>query len=433
MYGRTYGLTKLQGLIVLLLVVLGVGGVLHFPRGWAAYQEWRLSRLSLKQLEALAQARPVDVAVHYHLGTAYARANEHDQAAHKFLRVVRLQPLHARAFNDLGVTYMIQGKQFEALLALRAAAQADPSYAKAHANLGRLYLTVHSPYSATNALRRAVQLDPTDALAYADLALAHQETFNFKESLASYQKAVKLAPRNPDIWSGMSETYRGLARHDAAEKAVRRALQLNPKHSAALAVLGRLLFERAKSPEDFRRTEQLLKQAIVSDPENVGALYSLGRVQRKLGKDREATKVLEKAFSLSPSDISVMYQLGLAYVAVGRKEEGKRLLKRFEAIAALVRERDVLQKKVDDEPDNLPAHLRLAQLSLLFQEPAATVRECSFVLKKQPNHAQAHRFLALALRSLGHREEAEQHLQQALALERANGSAGQQVHRSMGK
>jgi Flp pilus assembly protein TadD len=421
---RAGGLTKLQWLIVLLLLVIAVGGVLHFPRGVAAYQEWRLSRLSLKQLEALAEKRPHDVLAHYHLGAAYARANDLDNAARAFVKVVNLQPLHARAFNDLGVTYMAQGKQSEALLALKAAVQADPSFAKAHANLGRLYLMVRSPYSATNSLTRAVALDPKDALAWADLGVAHQETYNFKKSLEAFLKAAQLAPQNPNVWSGVGETYRSLARTQDAEKAFRRALKLNPKHAGALLGLGRLVFEQTKSREDLRRAEKLFNQSVASDPQSVTALYHLGYTQRKLGDERGAVKSLERAFRIAPADTSVMYQLGQAYVAVGRKEEGQRLLKQFERLAALIRERDVLEKRIDDEPDNLSAHVRLAELYLIFDEPSKAARLCRLALNKQPDHARAHRLLAAALQALGQRAEAEHHYQKAMELRRGSGEIG---------
>ncbi len=418
---RPHGLTKLQWLIVLLLLVVAVGGIVHFPRGMAAYQEWRWSRLSLKQLETAAEERPHDVAVHYYLGTAYARANKLDEAARAFVKVVNLQPTHAKAFNDLGVTYMAQGKQSEALLALKAAVQAQPSFAKAHANLGRLYLMVRSPYSATNSLTRAVELDPQDALAWTDLGVAHQETYNFKKSLQAFLKAAELAPQNPDVWSGMGETYRSLARPKDAEKAFRRALKLHPQHAGALLGLGRLVLEQAKSREDFRRAETLFNQSVTSDPQNVTALYNLGYTQRKLGDERGAVKSLERALRFSPTETSVMYQLGQAYVAVGRKEEGQRLLKQFERLAALMRERDVLEKRIDDERENVSAHVRLAELYLMFDEPSKAARVCRLVLDQQPNHARAHRLIAAALQTLGQRAEAEHHYQKAMELERRGG------------
>jgi tetratricopeptide (TPR) repeat protein len=416
-------LTKLQGLIVLLLLVVAVGGVVHFPRGVAVYQEWRLSRLSLKQLEALAEERPHDVAVHYHLGAAYARANKLDDAARAFVKVVNQQPFHARAFNDLGVTYMAQGKQSEALLALKAAVQAQPSWAKAHANLGRLYLMLRSPYSATHSLTRAVELDPQDALAWADLGVAHQETYNFKKSLEAFLKAAELAPQNPQVWSGMGETYRSLARPEEAEKAFRRALKLNPHHAGALLGLGRLVFEQARSREDLRRAEKLFNQSVASDPQNVTALYHLGYTRRKLGDERGAVQSLERALRLAPAETSVMYQLGQAYVAVGRKEEGQRLLKQFERLAALMRERDVLEKRMDDERENVPTHVRLAELYLMFGEPSKAARVCRLILDQQPQHARAHRLLATALQALGQRAEAEHHYQKAMELERVGSSA----------
>ncbi|MCS6862713.1 MAG: tetratricopeptide repeat protein [Abditibacteriales bacterium] len=423
---RPRRLTKLQGLIILLVLIAVAGGVVHFPRGVAAYQEWRLSRLPLKQLEAAAKEHPQDVRVLYHLGTAYARANRLDDAARTLVKVVNLQPTHAKAFNDLGVTYMAQGKQSEALLALKAAVEAQPAFAKAHANLGRLYLMVRSPYSATSSLTRAVELDPKDALAWVDLGVAHQETYNFKKSLEAFLRAAALAPQNPDVWSGMGETYRSLARPADAEQAFRRALQLNPQHAGALLGLGRLALEQAKSREDFRRAAKLFRQSLASDPQNVTALYNLGCTQRKLGDERGAVRSLERAFRLAPTETSVMYQLGQAYVAAGRKAEGQRLLKQFERLAALLRERDVLEKRLDDERENVPAHVRLAELYLLFNEPSKAARVCRLALAQQPDHAHAHRLLATALRMLGQRAEAEHHDQRAMELERSAGSPAAQ-------
>jgi tetratricopeptide (TPR) repeat protein len=196
---------------------------------------------------------------------------------------------------------------------------------------------------------------------------------------------------------------------------------LDSKHAGALLGLGRLLFEQAKTRDDLRRAEQLFSQSAASDAQNVGALYNLGYARRKLGDERGAVEALERAHAIARNETSVMYQLGQAYLAVGRKEEGKRLLKEFEELASLIRERDVLEKRLDDERDNLPMHLRLAQLYLLFQEPAKSVRVCRLVLDQQPDHVSAHELIARGLTALGQRAEAERHLQQAVTLKRGNG------------
>jgi cytochrome c-type biogenesis protein CcmH/NrfG len=386
---------------LVLLALFAVAAVLF---GWWFKGHARrsgLQRASLQQLQTDVKNHPHDPLPRYYLARAYARAQQADKAIREYEALLRLNPHHAKALNDLGTLWMLLGSNEEAQKFFERALRADPHFARPRANLGRLYVTTKRPYLAAEELARAAEIEPKDAAIWRDLGAAYRATMNFKKSLDAYRQATTLAPQNAELWWGMGEAYRGLAESAQSEKAFREALRLNPQHPQSLEGLGRVLLERARSRKDLLRAKRVLHQAVTLDPRNVEAFYTLGCVQRQLVDEQGAARSLEKALALFPSHYGAMYQLGLAYVAVGREKEGRELLKRFETILALQRELRALQLKIADQPDDVKARVRLAELYLLFQSPQEAVGECRAVLRSNPNQAQARHLLRIALQALG--------------------------------
>src|SRR5262245_8959364 len=125
---------------------------LYVPRGWSAYQDWKLRRMTLPELEAVVKTRPADLDARYRLGLAYAQANRLPEASRAFLAVLDRQPVRPDVLNDLGVVYLLQERYYESLVALQGALTADPDFAMAYANLGRLHLATKMPFTAAREL-----------------------------------------------------------------------------------------------------------------------------------------------------------------------------------------------------------------------------------------------------------------------------------------
>ena len=138
-----------------------------------------------------------------------------------YQQVLRLDPNHVEALNNMGVALHAQGKIDEAMACLRRAVALKPDYADAHSNLG-------------NALKEQGQLDeavaciagrsssnqPTSTLSTTwEMRSASQGKLT--ESVASYERALEVKPDNPQVrmsralcWLQMGDFERGWAEYE---------------------------------------------------------------------------------------------------------------------------------------------------------------------------------------------------------------------------
>src|SRR5262245_23816528 len=105
--------------------------------------------------------------------TALHRAGRLEDAARKYVDVLRQRPDHADALQLLGMVMSALGHPVEALDLLDRAVAASPRHAAAHANRGLLLLGAGRAEEAVQSLRKAVRLDPTLADAWSTLGAAH--------------------------------------------------------------------------------------------------------------------------------------------------------------------------------------------------------------------------------------------------------------------
>src|SRR5262245_21495906 len=154
--------TRLRLLGWVLVGTALLAALVYAPLAWSAFQDWKLRRMGLPELEALIRREPGNVRARYQLGLAYARGDRYLEASREFLAVLEKDPVRPDVLNDLGASYLVQERYYEALVALRGARAARPNYAEAWSNLGRLHLATQMPYTAVRELEEAVRLDPRD-------------------------------------------------------------------------------------------------------------------------------------------------------------------------------------------------------------------------------------------------------------------------------
>ena len=189
----------------------------------------------------------------------------------------------------------------------------------------------------------------------------------------------------------------------------------------------------ARSPADWRRWEQDLRQQLVTDPSNAGTHARLGYVYHRQGQLLAARKSLDRASTLAPRDASirllygqVLYDCGDARAALRQAETAVRLdensgaahllcgtiLKstghNFEALEAF-------RAGWQARPPSIPAGLALARWELQHGELTAAAERLRLCTVHAPDHAGARELYAQVLERQGDYSAAASQWEQLLA------------------
>jgi serine/threonine protein kinase/Tfp pilus assembly protein PilF len=230
--------------------------------------------------------------------------------------------------------------------------------------------TTPGMHEAISYFERAIALDPDYALAYANMAIAYTEIAEigavppseaFPRARAAAAKALELDPMLAEAHSTIA--YLKLCDFDwaGAERAFKRALELNPNSADTYDLYGRLcsaqrrfdeaiaLLHRAQEMDPLahrldvattllragRYAEAAIRaeSALAFEPELDRAHATLGWALLKNGNADAGLASLERAVALSPGTTQWIAQLGLAYGLTGQTDKAREILQRLETEA----------------------------------------------------------------------------------------------------
>ena len=139
----------------------------------------------------------------YHIGIAYAAAQQHSDAASAWensaaIKQANLQLEIAEGLFDTGSFLLDNDKLDDAIESFHNAMYFNPSLAaNAWYNIGLAYATAQQYSDAISAWENTIKLQPDSAMAYNNLGTAYAILGMADESLAAYDMAIKIAPNEP--------------------------------------------------------------------------------------------------------------------------------------------------------------------------------------------------------------------------------------------
>lgn len=148
--------------------------------------------------------------------------------------------------------------------------------------------------------------DSQAGLARAWAALAQEQDFRSpKNALDSWQHAVALAPDNSLHRVGMGQALERSGDAAGAEREFRKASELQPDSTDALAALANLLMHAKR----LREAEKPLRRLVSLAPQDRNRHLQLGRVLSAQKKDAEAAAEFQKALALRADDWDALREL----------------------------------------------------------------------------------------------------------------------------
>ena len=188
------------------------------------------------------------------------QAGNLEQAEQHYLAVLKLQPDHPAALNNLGALYLDQGRPVKAASVLEAALRNRPNYPTAQNNMG----------------------------------LALRALGRIEDSIEYYRDAVAGRPDYVDALGNLGLALQAIGEYQEAESVYLRALDVDPEHPLSIAGRAELMEWEGR----YQEAAQLLESAGASSaaPEPF-ILLVYARVQRRLGNPRPVADQLADLLS----------------------------------------------------------------------------------------------------------------------------------------
>jgi tetratricopeptide (TPR) repeat protein len=294
------------------------------------------------EYERFLQLVPQSWEVLSNLGVIRAQLGEHDKAVELYRRALAARPAPAARgaiHYNLAVALYKAGRMRDAAAELEAVLKEQPAHPAAPLLLADCRLQLGEWRQVIALLDPLLERDPENQAILYMLGTALMRDRQYERG----QRVLDRILRRGD--SAEAHLVLAIASREAtddiaAEKELRRALELNPSLPTANAILGEVLVKMGDAPG----AAEALRRELAINPNHFDAHLLLALLLRQDSKNDEALAHLTKALALRPGDPGARLQAALVHVAEGRLEAA----------------RQVLEPLVAEEPSFSEAHVSLA-------------------------------------------------------------------------
>lgn len=254
-------------------------------------------------------------------------------------RFASRRPVRPKAYDDyLQGRYLYWNKRTEenlnkAIALFQSAIKEDESYAPAYVGLADCYNSLGSVQVASmpplearrqaeEAATKALQLDSGIAEAYGALGFVKHYNWDWTAAEKNLKRAIELNPSYANAHNFYANYLMSRGRIDESLAASNRARELDP-FSLAISAQRGFLFENARR---YDEAIEQLRNVIAMDSTHYQALWFIGHTYAADKQFDEAVAAAEKAVAVSERTPGALGMLGLAYGLAGRKAEATKIL-----------------------------------------------------------------------------------------------------------
>ena len=334
---------------------------------------------------------------------AYERTGQAHQAIRLVEQSMRIQQAprsfreSADTYNVLGTLYYRQGNVEKAIQAFESSLKRAPHHKVAKRNLHQLLrekafnaLKMNAFAEAAEYFEKAIHLDPLNATTYRLMGDGYAHVSQFSKAITYYQKALEIAPEDKAAEKNLVHSYnnygvtlRNNSEWDAAIRAYRSALALQPTYQLARTNLSDVLWQKANAQRQSGRSAEALGtylelQKLHPDDTDIAGL--LGALYLERGDYPAAVAAFHKVYALLPTDKQAGHNLIAAY-----QQHARALRNQRDYRAALVQ----LQKAVELFPTDINLRLSLSQAYQHIGEYEQAQEALEQILADAPDNANA--------------------------------------------
>jgi TolB-like protein/cytochrome c-type biogenesis protein CcmH/NrfG len=263
----------------------------------------------------------------------------------------------------------------------------QPGLPEGHLALGYSYYYGDNNYDAALKEFEIAQRGlPNESDAYLAIGAIQRRQGKWAESTANIEKSASLNPK--DVWplQNLASNYQMLRNYDAANKAINRALALDPTAYGPLEVKSKLAIAEKGDFSVAEKAFEALKSVPMTNEQKLrtaGARVDLFLLERKY---KEA---LQAAESLPDDQLAAAFHEALGgkyyYIGVARRslrdEAGARL--------AFLKAKSAVEEDLKQSPDAADKHVQLAKVLAYLGEKDAALAEAQRATELLPESKDA--------------------------------------------
>jgi tetratricopeptide (TPR) repeat protein len=201
-----------------------------------------------------------------------------------------------------GLSLMRQGQHLQAAKKLQASIQEDRKFALAHARLGQTFLNLGYEPEARKSSQEALDLSSSlpDAERYLVSGMHARIVKDPATAISAYEKLLGILPDNDDVMYDLAAVYDQTGALDKARDLYRRILDRDPNHMGALLALGRVEIRRGQAEAGLESLNKAQSQAITigNDEGKATVFHALGIAYRTLNRLEDALRYSEQGLEI---------------------------------------------------------------------------------------------------------------------------------------
>jgi predicted Zn-dependent protease len=286
---------------------------------------------------------PGNIAAHSNLGAALAGLGRYDDAIPEYEKAIASAPEQVRPVlhRNLALAYFKSGRLQQAEPILTALYRASPANHEIALLAADCLLQLGEPAKALTLLEPlAAEAGSDKALAYA-LGIAYLKVGKTAEGQRTLDPLLK-DDASPEGQYALGMAMFSAGDYPSALKALRHALELNPKLPHAESFYGQALLLTGDPDEALAA----FRRQLASDPNDYDANCESAQILTRRGANSEALPLLRRAVMLRPKSYGARLALADALISLKQTSEA----------------RSQLEGLVTESPEFGAAHERLAKL-----------------------------------------------------------------------
>ena len=251
---------------------------------------------------ALITLFPSEPLFHFNLGAVYAETKQFDEASRSFEKVVRLDSIDYRAWNNLGRSLLSADKWEAGVKALKKCIDIMPRELYAYVNLGDAYFEADSLERSAEYFRHAINLDNRHPIAFLGLGRTLIAAGEIEQAIDTLGKILKMEVSKDFIAEAhfyLGNAYSQSGQLDQAVTEFQACLSLDSSHSVeAWGILGAIEGNRG----NCEKAAEYFQRAVDLDTMNAEALFSLGAAHIECGSLQIGLPIWQRMLQIEMSD-----------------------------------------------------------------------------------------------------------------------------------